>query len=314
MKILMQNRPKSQWIGGDMIQLEKTMEQIKKGGTEIYFNDQPLFTPAILLSDFDIVHMWNFSMEWTRWQLWAAKKHGRKTICSMIYHDTEAYSSYAEQQIIADNMDAMIFLSEGEVARARKHLTIPDEKIHIIPNGIDAYWLKTKRQDWIKKEYVLTVGRLDGTKGQLETAIACKNLGIEYVCVGEVMDTEYAKSCEENGAYLIGSLPHKELIPVYDNARLFVLASAGEIFPLSVMEAGARGLNSVVTDKCEWKDIPNVEWCKWGDADSIEKAIKKAMNKGINFEFQAKLKSMTWEKVAKQVMKVYESISNNPRI
>lgn len=306
-KVLMQNRPKGQWIGGDQIQLEKTIDAIAHK-VHVEFNDQPVFTPALLLQMFDIVHLWNFSMEWTKYQIWAASRHKRKIVISMIYHDTEAYIPYEHQQIMVDTADALIFLSEGEIARARNHLVIPNDKIHIIENGIDEFWLTTKKQDWEKSGYVLTVGRIDGTKGQLETSIACKNLGLEYVCVGEVMDEKYAKSCKKFGAHIVGALPQREILPIYDNARLFVLASTNEIFPLTVMEAGARGLNSVVTDTCEWKEIPQVEWCKWGDSKSIEEAIKKSLEKEENKAFKKKLKGMTWDKVGEQVLKVYQKI------
>lgn len=312
-RVLFQNRPRDQWIGGDMIQLDKTM-QTMEGEIYMEFNDQPLYTPALMLQSFDIVHLWNFSMEWTKWQIWAAARHKRKIVCSMIYHDTEAFIPYANQQIMVDTIDALIFLSEGEVTRARRHLKIPDEKIYIIPNGIDEYWLTTNKQSWIKKDYVLTVGRMDGTKGQLETAIACKNMGLDYVCVGQRLDEKYAQACEKFGAYVVDSLPHKELLPVYDNAKLFVLASTTELFPLSVMEAGARGLNSVVTNTCEWKDIPNVEWCKWGDTESIESAITRSLKIPRNTKFKKKLKDMTWKKVGEQILKIYESISDNPRV
>lgn len=306
----MQNRPIGQWIGGDMIQLEKTMDAIKDK-VDVSFSGQPVFTPAVLFKDFDLIHLWNFSMEWTKYQTWVASKHKKPIVCSMIYHDTQAFVPFELQQIMVDAMDACIFLSEGEITRAKKHLKIPKSKIHIIPNGIDEYWLKTKKQNWIKKGYVLTVGRLDGTKGQLETAQACKNLGLKYVCVGERMDENYAVACESHGAYIINSLPQKELLPIYDNAKLFVLASTTELFPLSIMEAGARGLNSVVTDTCEWKDIPGVEWCKWGDVKSIEKAISLGLKKEKNVKFQIKLRDMTWEKVGEQVLKVYEKIKEN---
>jgi len=306
-QVLFQNRNPEQWIGGDQIQLEKTMREVGEH-CDVLFNGQPVFTPALLYTDFDIIHMFNFSMEWTRYQLWVAKKHNKKAVCSMIYHNTEVFSTYAEQQVMIDNLDACIFLSQGEVDRARKNLNIPDEKIHIIPNGIDDFWLSTPKQEWHTKDYVLTVGRLDGTKGQLETAIACSNLGLKYICVGESMDKQYVAECAKNGAIIVPPMTHKELIKVYDNAKLFVLASSTEIFPLTVMEAGARGLNSVVTDKCEWKDIPQVEWCKYQDVFSIQHAIEKGLLKGSNKEFIKKLKKMTWKQVGKQVIEVYKQI------
>lgn len=308
MRILHQNRKKTQWIGGDVIQMEKTMDALTDLNVYVSFNDQPLFTPALLLSMYDIAHLWNFSMPWTKFQVWAAKKHGLKIVCSMIYHETEAFIPYDQQQIMIDACDALIFLTEKEVDRARRHLTIPDEKIHIIPNGIDEFWLKEKKQITDEQGYILTVGRLDGSKGQLETAMACKRLGVPYFAVGEVLDVNYAAQCMTNGAKLLAPRPQKDLIPLYDNAALFVLASSTEIFPLSVMEAGARGLNSVVTTTCEWKNIPNVEWCEYKNVDSIAEAIDKGLKKKKNTKFKKKLSTMKWEDVGKSVLEVYNKI------
>lgn len=306
-KILYQNR-KHSWIGGDMVQLERTMEELKKLGLDVTFNNEPLFRPAILLGDYSIVHTFNFSMPWTKFQVWAAKRQGCKVVCSMIYHDTEVFIPYSDQQIMIDSLDKCIFLTEGEVIRARKHLTIPDEKVVIIPNGLDSWWLTEKCKRYKDKGYVLTVGRLDGSKGQLETAMACSNLGLKYLCVGERIDENYAKLCEAQGAIVMPHCTQKELLKYYDNAAVLVLASSSEIFPLVVMEAGARGLNSVVVDSCEWKDIPQVTWCKHGDGPSIQEAITEALKKPKNKEFQKLLTGMTWDNVGKKVLEVYNEI------
>lgn len=308
MKVLFQNRPRDQWVGGDMMQLDYTRQALKELGQETDFNDQPLFSPAMLLGDYDIVHLWNFSMPWTKYQVWAAKRQGCKLVCSMLYHDTEHFTPYGMQQIMVDNLDAMIFLTKGELNRARRHLTIPDEKVHFIPNGIERHWATTHKKPFNEKDYILTVGRLDGTKGQLETAKACKNLGLTYICVGERLVEEYAVSCEQEGAVILPPRPHKDLIPVYDNAKLFVLASHSEIFPLTVMEAGARALNIVLTDTCEWTNIPQVTWCVYKSVKSIQEAIVKALKKKRNSEFKSILKSMSWEKVGESVLDVYKTL------
>ncbi len=308
MRVLFQNRPKNQWLGGDQVQLEKTMAALGKLGVDCEFNDQPFFSPAVLLSDYDIVHLWNFSMLWTKYQLWCAKRQGRKVVCSMIYHATEVYVSHKEQQVMADQCDAMIFLNPGELERARRNIRIDESKVHFIPNGIDSVWVTKRKQPYSKKGYVLTVGRLDGSKGQYETALACRELGIEYLCAGELNNESYAELCRDAGAVLLGKVDHLDLIPLYDNAAVHVIASFAEIYPLCVMEAGARGLNSVVTDTCEWKDIPQVTWCRYGSAKSIANGITEALKLKKNTEFRKKLKEMTWDSVGRQVLEVYKSI------
>lgn len=308
MKVLFQNRPKEQWQGGDMIQLEKTQQALLDKGIEVYFNDEPLFSPALLLQTFDIVHTWNFSMEWTKFQIWAAKKHGRKIVCSMIYHETDRFVEYDLQQIMLDACDACIFLSQGEVERVKRHLKIDESKIHIIPNGIDAWWFNPTTEKNKHGKYVLTVGRVEGAKGQLAVSEACKQLGIKYLCAGEIIEADIAKKIHENGGVILGKLTPEGLKPLYKHAKAMVLASQHEIFPLSVMEAGSQSTNIVLTEGSEWKDIPNVELCKFGDVESIKSAIEKAISKPKNTEFRDKLKTMTWSSVADQILSIYSKI------
>lgn len=295
--------------GGDMIQLEKLQAALIKKGVEVDFSEQQLYTPAIGLGLYDIVHLWNFSMPWTKLQLWAAAKHKVKTVCSMIYHEKDDFVSYPNQQIMWDYLDVPVFLAEEELERVKRHIDIKDKKIFYIPNGIDEFFFDYPKK---KRNYILTVGRLEDFKGQLTVAKACQNLGLRYVVCGELNNYPgadlYKAMLEEVGAEIWEKRSQKELVDVYAGAKLFVLASRAEIFPLSVMEAGAQALNIVLTDHCSWKDIPNVEWCEFNNVKSIEKAIIKSLKKSPNIEFQEKLKGMTWEKIADQYIKIYKKL------
>lgn len=304
----MQNRPKGQWTGGDWVQMEHTMVELGKLGLDITVNDQPLFTPALLLQTYDIVHTWNFSMEWTKYQIWAATRHGRKIVCSMIYHETEAFIPYEHQQIMLDACHACIFLSQGELERVKRHLTIDESKVHIIENGIDEWWFEPTKEKNFHGDYVLTVGRIETSKGHLEVAQACKELGIKHICVGEVVEPAYRDALKASGSVLLGVKTREELKPLYKHAKAFVLASMHEIFPLVIMEAGSQGTNVVLTSGSEWKDIPNVELCEFGNVQSVKETIEKSIVKPKNLKFKNKLKKMTWKDVALQVKEVYEKI------
>ncbi len=307
-KVLHQNRPKNIWQGGDWVQMENTMVALGKLGVDVSVNEQPLISPALILSTFDIVHLWNFSMEWTKWQIWAAARQHRKIVCSMIYHETEAFIPYEHQQIMLDTCDACIFLSQGEVERVRRHLKIDDSKIHIIENGIDEWWFEptTKKNNYGK--YILTVGRIETSKGQLAVAKACKELGIRYLCAGQVIEHAYAEEVIKAGGELLGPMNKEQLKPLYKHAKSVILASQHEIYPLTIMEAGSQGTNVILTETSEWKDIPNVELCKWNDVESIKQAIEKSLLKKKNLEFKNKLKKMSWANVAKSILEIYKQI------
>ena len=74
MKVLFINRPKAAWIGGDYIQLEKTAEALAKLGVDVDISETPLISPAIKMKEYDIIHVWNFSMSWCKLAIWAGVK------------------------------------------------------------------------------------------------------------------------------------------------------------------------------------------------------------------------------------------------
>lgn len=307
MKVLFQNRKKELWVGGDYVQMEKTADEIVKKH-DIEINDQPIYLPAIDYRKFNLIHLFNFSMKWTKLQLALACLHNKPKVCSMIYHESDNFVTYQEQQLMADNLDAAIFLNEGEYERFKRHLKIDEKKVYFVPNGIDSFWFQ-KVEAKKEKPYVLTVGRIEPHKGQLGVAMACKELGIRYVMVGEDTDQKYKDYCVEAGAEWVGKKKGKNLLKLYAGCSVFALASKAEIMPLVVMEAGAQAKNIVIGNGCEWKDIPNAEWCEWENKESIRQAILKAMAKKRNTELKNKMKTMTWDKVGKMILKIYESIS-----
>lgn len=308
MNILMQNRDPELWQGGDMIQLQSSLLSLRKKGINVDFNSQALVSNPLMLRLYDVIHLFNFSMGWTKYQLWAAKKQNRKVIISMIYHQSEQFIPYRQQQIMIDSADKLIFLNEGEVERARKNLKIPDEKIVIIPNGIDDFWFQDLKSD-NEEKFVLTVGRIEQSKGQLATAKACKELGIKYIMVGEPTSPKYLKECKKEGAIYNPPLEPKDLIKMYASCSVFALASRSEVMSLACMEAMAQNCNVVLTDHSEWKP-KGISYCEFDNVESIKKAIKREL-KREKTDKRKTIKKYTWDKVADDLIKVYESFTDN---
>lgn len=303
LKVLWTNRPKNSWIGGDYVQMERTADELRKLGYEIDIIETPLLNPAILVRGYDMIHTWNFSMDWAKYAAIMAQIHMKPLVVSMIYAETDNFIPYDKQQVMMDCTDSAIFLNEGEIARARRKLTIPDEKIHIVPNGIDEFWFKKPR---IKQneQFVLTVARLEPFKGQLAVAKACKKLGIRYVCAGESVDEEYAALLKKEGAELIGKQGPEELRKLYATCSVMCLASRAEIMSLSVMEALAQDCKVILTDHSEWKP-ELVSYCEWNNEESIEQALTKELNAKKEKKSHI-VREMTWENVAKQISAIYD--------
>lgn len=305
MKILYQNRPPESWIGGDAIQLGKTMEAAEKLGHETEF---AVTKSPLQYREFDLIHCFNFSMKWTKNHIIIAKLHKKPLVCSMIYHESDMFIPYEEQQLLLDAVDAQIYLVPGELERVKRHLRVDESKVHFVPNGIDEHWFEPQSVDPSVGDYVLTVGRIEPHKGQLGVAKACKELNIPYVCIGEKTDIAYANKCEKEAAEILNPMKPEDLKRFYASCKVFALASRAEVMPLTIMEAGAQQANIVVADHCEWKDIPNAVWCKFDDVESIKSAISIALLKPKNKELQDKLRGMTWDKVGEQLNKIYESL------
>jgi glycosyltransferase involved in cell wall biosynthesis len=305
MKTLFINRPKNKWIGGDYVLMEHLAKELVKLGVGVDISETPAISPAIMMRQYDIVHTFNFTMDWSKMAVWISNLWKKKTVATMIYHENELYTTYKEQQIMITGTDKCIFTNDGELARAKRHLEIPKEKIAIIPNGIDDYWFQDiKSND--KSKFIFSAGRLDGTKGQLEVARACNILKLKYVCAGEVIDKKYAKRCDMLGAILCGSLTQEEMIKMYASCMAVVVNSKTEIMSMVGMEAMAQGKPIVMSDTNEW--IPEgVFVCKYNDHNSVAKEIKKAM-KLDKVEYD--LSQFKWETMAKKVKEIYEQILN----
>lgn len=307
MNVLMQNRPENLWQGGDMIQLRQTQAALIRLGVDVVYSGEPIYPVPLLFRGFDVIHNFNFSMKWAPYQTWTAKKHRKPLVYSMIYHEGEQFVPYKNQQIMADATDAMLFLTEGEIERVARHLTIDRAKCHVIPNGVDEMWFKKVKPQKDLDAFVLTVGRIEPSKGQLAAARACKRIGIKYIMIGQRTDEGYTRDCEREGAAHLPPMEPEKLIKFYGQCSAFVLASAAEVQPLSAMEAMAQGAQVVLTRKCEW-ETPNVLRCEPMDADSVEAQLRYALTRPKNLAAIQEMKGLTWDATAKKIKAIYDTL------
>jgi glycosyltransferase involved in cell wall biosynthesis len=157
------------------------------------------------------------------------------------------------------------------VANDLKRFGITKKPLHIIGNGnvrgIDAdYWTteeavrnKIRRQLDIDNDFVfLFVGRLVGDKGINELIAAFKKLCTDYESVKLLLVGHYEDKLDplkpetmqeiKNNQSIITTGSQKDVRPYYAASDAFVFPSYREGFPNTVLEAGALGLPSIVTD------------------------------------------------------------------
>lgn len=188
-----------------------------------------------------------------------------------------------------------------------------------IPNAIDKV---TFGNDIVSNEkynnHILSVGRIEGRKNQLNLIKALKGTDLFLTIIGKPSPNHMAyynecvKLIEENdNMQLIGHIGHKQLASIFKAAKVHVLPSWFETTGLSSLEAAIMNCNIVVTAKGDteeyFKDL--AFYCRPDDILSIRNAVMKAYNepnKGLLKELI--LKNYVWEQTAEQTLKAYNSI------
>lgn len=132
------------------------------------------------------------------------------------------------------------------------------EKTFIIPNGLDQYWfdnLFTHKKSKPNKNNInlIFVGRINRDKNimSIQKAINLlkkKNYHCQLTIVGKVEDRRlYKKLIKDNNTRYISQKNKNELIDLYRQNDIFVMASHHEAFGLVYLEAITQGLPVIYT-------------------------------------------------------------------
>ena len=228
---------------------------------------------------------------------------------------------------------------EGQgVADDLRRFHITKKALHIIGNGnvrginLD-YWSRDKVNRDIRQELglstddcvLLFVGRLVGDKGinELVEAFArIKEKNVKLLLVGryeEELDPLKPETLQriENDPRIIAVGSQTDVRPYYVAADIFVFPSYREGFPNTVLEAGALGLPSIVTDINGSREIiiegKNGMVVPSKDADALYKAILLLINdEETRKEMAEQARSLVASRYEQQwlwgeLMKVYNS-------
>ena len=166
-------------------------------------------------------------------------------------------------------------------------------------------------------KYIIAVGRITPEKGFDYLINAYKQLGesdIKLVIAGGVeAESSYGEELKNlaKGANVVfaGFVQGEKLEQLYQNARLYVLSSVNEGFPLVLLEAMSYGLDVLVSD------IPATHLVKLNDDDYFEKRNVVEMTKKLQYKLSSPalqrhydLDEFDWEKIANKVNRIYHSL------
>jgi glycosyltransferase involved in cell wall biosynthesis len=195
-----------------------------------------------------------------------------------------------------------------------------DTPFRVIPNAIDtALFDLGTRPDEQFDGHVLTVARVEGRKNQLNVIRAVKDSDLKLDVIGNhspnhkgYYEACVAESTNANGRVRFFShIDQEKLVPVYQAAKVHVLASWFETTGLTSLEAALMGCNIVVTKKGDTEEyFENLAfYCEPDNVNSIRSAIFEAYSAPFSEELRHRiLNNYTWEIAAQKTSEAYKTV------
>ncbi len=214
--------------------------------------------------------------------------------------------------------DSIIFVNKFQMEKYSEKIK---QKSYYVPNGIPVKKTRTLNCEYLQSlgvvpgKYIISVGRITPEKGFEYLIKSYKQSGIpeKLVIAGGVeAESSYGEELKNlaqgSDVVFAGFVQGEKLEQLYRNARLYVLSSVNEGFPLVLLEAMSFGLDVLVSD------IPATHLVDLEKGDYFEKAnISDLTRKLQNKLFQVQIKrhydlgDFDWQKIANQVNGIYRS-------
>lgn len=212
-----------------------------------------------------------------------------------------------------------------------KKFNVNPKNIVEIPNGVENIFFKKGNKDKFYKDWginpqkwegmVITIGRLSYAKGIQNLKLAIRKLDnvLFFIAGGDDGYLDNLKVMfKENGNVMFTErfISPEEQIDMYSATDIMLLPSLHEAFGIVVLEALAQGVPVISTNQGGTKEIFNIEAVKLLDPKnqeewkiSIEALLRNKARRndlseaGYKFALQ-----FSWGKIAKRVMKVYNTV------
>ena len=326
--------------GGIRTQASKTAEYLAKAGL-----DCKLLSPwtPIEKTDLDIVHVFSSGTE-THEFILLAKKKGIKVVLSPVFFSTR--SSFAIKSGIrftsllkrvspglrldfgikkrsCELADLVLPNTSEELELIRDGLQISEEKLKIVPNGVESRFADASPNLFIEKyglkDFILFTGQADAPrKNVLGLVNAVKGLDTDTVIIGSLSNSSYCKKIRaisetRSNIHLIETLSHDSelLASAYAAAQTFVLPSFYETPGIAALEAALAGANIVITKHGGTKDYFGKDgiYIDPYSSNSIKEEISRSLNKKPDDKLKNSIISnFTWQQVATKTLEQYKQV------
>ena len=164
------------------------------------------------------------------------------------------------ERLALESADGVIAVSQGTRADVLRLFAVPQERVHVIHNGIDGdFWEQDPATDVLERygvdpamPYVLFVGRITRQKGIVHLVRAIRHLDPDFgvvLCAGQPDTPQIAREMQEGVeaarahrsaiTWIPEMLSRTDVRQLYSHAALFVCPSVYEPFGIINLEAMA---------------------------------------------------------------------------
>lgn len=216
--------------------------------------------------------------------------------------------------------DKIIFVNNTQ---KNKFNTKTQKKSFVIPNGVD-FKLRSESKTFINslhltpQKYILFVGRITQEKGLdylIDAFIEANPASYKLVIAGGV---DHTSSFSENirhkvvntkNIIMTGYVDGENLRQLYSHARLFILPSYNEGFPLVLLEALSYGLDILASNISanQSLNLNEDDYFQVGSVTSLKQQILFKLTKSFAPR-SYDIKKYSWESVAEETQTIFESL------
>ncbi|UCE43470.1 MAG: glycosyltransferase family 4 protein [Candidatus Bathyarchaeota archaeon] len=295
--------------------------------------------------DFDVIHVHDWltgfagiSFKHQMQKPMVATIHGTEVGRAQGLHNPDSFTIDGIEWWTTYEADKVIVTSDSMKGEVHGHFHLPQEKIEIIPNGIDPKrYNASVNRSAVRGRYgvnpreklILCVGRLVPQKGIEYLISAVPRISERYrearlLIVGEGWLRGHLERIARSTGYqrkitFTGWIPDHELIALLNSADVLVVPSIYEPFGIVALEGMAAGVPVVVSDIGGLSEIVDHE--RTGilaysrSPESIAWAIERVLSDPDHSEWLVTnardmiQKTYSWEAIAMRTAKVYKEVA-----
>lgn len=184
------------------------------------------------------------------WSLHAGRDHG--------FQSPEAQRARREEQVVFSGADHVVVTAPEMRDYIAESYAVPKAKVTVIPNYVDTGLFKPQSRISSNGATVCFVGRLIPRKNAQGLLEAIKGLAVKLLIVGDGPQREELEAIVKRDnldVSFVGRVPHEQL-PIYLNqCDIYVLPSAYEGHPKTLIEAMACGVPVIGADSPGIREI-----------------------------------------------------------